>query len=67
MNQYSHENQENAKKAKASPVGLRTDGPMDGPMDRRMVKASYRDARTHLKTDENEVSWDGKDSVKISR
>ena len=52
MNQSSHENQENAKKAKASPADLRT----DGPMDRRTDRASYRDARTHIKTDENEVS-----------
>ena len=27
-----------------------TDGPMDGPMDQRTDTLSYRDARTHLKT-----------------
>ena len=56
MNQSSHENQENAKKAKASPADLRTDGPMDRRTDRRTDRASYRDARMHIKTDENEVS-----------
>ena len=31
----------------------RTDRPIDGPTDQRTGRPSYRDARTHLKRDEN--------------